>query len=347
MLAKGFGGAERLFVDFCLSFAEIGQQVQAVCLTGSKSAEMLSKHPSVQLNTISVAGTWDPFAPAKIGRLIKQHKSQIVQAHLARAALLAGKACIKQGLPLVVTTHNYIDIKYYKYVTMLVPPTGDQYVYYSNRGIEASRMKTIRHFSGIEPRKGPAISKSETIHVIAMGRLVHKKGMHILLQAFAILQENTRRKADLRIGGTGPEQRALESQIESLGLKDKVTLHGWADDVESFLRSGDVFVLPSLDEPFGLVVLEAMAIGLPIISSDTQGPREILDTDTAWLSRTGDAESLAAALKVACENDNERRRKSENALQRYEQMYSRQAVIPEFMNLFDTLLTAKTKPSPH
>ncbi len=346
MLARGFGGAERLFVDMCLSFAEAGQQVQAICQTDSKSAALLSKHPEVKLQTISVLGAWDPFAKRTIRRLLEQHGSQIVQAHLARGAFLAGQACKKAGLPLVVTTHNYIDIKYYKYVTVLVPPTRDQYTYYLGKGIEAERMKIINHFSPIDPLEKTVNSNPTTLHIVTLGRLVRKKGYHVLLEAFARLGALVDRKCVLHIGGTGPEQQSLRAQINALGLEDKVNMVGWVDDVAGFLQKGDLFVIPSLDEPFGIVVLEAMAIGLPIVSSDCQGPREILDEDIAWLSKKGDADSLAMALHKACADHKERVRKSENARQRFKQMYSKQAVIPEFIALFDSLSATGTKPFP-
>lgn len=347
MLAKGFGGAERLFVDLCLSLSEVGQQVQAICLAGSKAAQILRQHPQVKVQTMSVLGTWDPFAARKIEQFLRQHQSQVVQAHLARGALLVGKACKKQGLPLVVTTHNYINIKYYKYVTMLVPPTRDQYAYYLDKGIKADHMKIINHFSSIEAAKNITNNNSTTLRIVTLGRLVQKKGYDVLIDAFARLEEKTEKQYKLEIGGTGPEYQALLAQIDRLGLTAKVTLTGWVEDVASFLQGGDLFVLPSLDEPFGIVVLEAMALGLPVVSSDSQGPTEILDEDTAWLSKAGDVESLAAAMQEACDDQDESKRKSENALQRFKQMYSKQAVIPEFIALFDSLLAKGSRPSQH
>ncbi|MBT7950386.1 MAG: glycosyltransferase [Gammaproteobacteria bacterium] len=347
MLAKNFGGAERLFVDLCLSLVGFEQEVQAICLKNSKSAEILSRHPQVQLDTISVLGTWDPFAPAKISRLALEHKSEVVQAHLARGALLTGKALKKIALPLVVTTHNYIDTKYYQYVTMLVPPTRDQYKYYLGKGVKADRLKLINHFTSLQAKEKSNASDPSILRIVTLGRLVTKKGFHVLLDAFAKLQERTKRKCELYIGGTGPEQEALIAQIETLDLTDKVKMVGWLDDVPGFLQEADLFVLPSLDEPFGIVVLEAMAYALPIVSSDSQGPVEILDEDCAWLSKTGDADSLATAMQHACDDYEERKRKSENVLSKFKQKYSKQVVIPEFLNLYASLLTTKNKPSQH
>ncbi len=130
-------------------------------------------------------------------------------------------------------------------------------------------------------------------------------------------------------------------QIDSLGLKENVSLEGWIGDIEGFLKEANLFVLPSLDEPFGIVVLEAMALGIPIVSSDSKGPKEILDDETAWLFKTGDVDSLALKLQLAVDDHVERFRKSENALRVFKQNYSKQVVVPEFIQLFNSLLAAK------
>jgi glycosyltransferase involved in cell wall biosynthesis len=345
MLAKGFGGAERLFVDLCLSLAEFEQEVQAICVNGSESALILARHPQIRLQTISLLGSWDPLASGKIKAFLLEHQSQLVQAHLARGALIAGKACKSLGLPLVVTAHNYVDVKYYKNVSALVPATSDQYAHYLNRGIASADMKIIKHFSMIEPAAEPKSENKNKIRIMALGRLVHKKGFHLLLDAFAKLPGGQDLHYELVIGGSGPEQKALTAQIQTLGIADRVKLAGWVDDAASFLGEGDLFVLPSLDEPFGIVVLEAMAMGIPIVSSTSQGPSEILDEDCAWMFENGDSASLLQALSRACDNYQERLRRSSNALQRFRQSYSKKAVLGEFIALYQSLLVEKNQPS--
>jgi glycosyltransferase involved in cell wall biosynthesis len=347
MLAKGFGGAERLFVDLCLSLAEFNQQVQAICVKGSESSRILAQHPQIRLKTIDLMGSWDPFASRKVKNLLLQHQSQIVQAHLARGALIAGKACKRIGLPLVVTTHNYVDIKYYKNVSVLVPATSDQYAYYLDQGIAAADMKIINHFSMIEAAPGPKSENKTGIRIMALGRLVHKKGFHLLLDAFSKLPARQDFRYELIIGGSGAEKKSLTTQIQTLGLEDKVNLVGWVDDVPSFLKDGDLFVLPSLDEPFGIAILEAMAMGIPIVSSKSQGPREILDEDCAWMFENGDPESLLEVLTRASSNYQERLKRSNNALQRFRQSYSKKAVLGEFIALYDSLLIEKNEPYQH
>jgi glycosyltransferase involved in cell wall biosynthesis len=206
-------------------------------------------------------------------------------------------------------------------------------------------MKLINHFSPLQEKEKSSISDPSVLRIVTLGRLVNKKGFHVLLGAFAEMQKKTKTKSELFIGGTGPEQNELIKQSKELGLTENVNFVGWLDNVTEFLQDADLFVLPSLDEPFGIVVLEAMALGLPIVSSDSQGPKQILDEDCAWLSKAGDKNSLAKALLQAGDNYDERVRKSNNALERFKQNYSKQVVIPQFIELFDCLLKEQSRPS--
>ncbi len=346
MLAKGFGGAERLFVDMCVAFSTAGLEVQAICQAGSESAEILKERDEIRLKTISVLGAWDFFAVKKIQSLLLEHNSELVQAHLARGALLAGRACRKLNLPLVVTTHNYIDPKYYKYVTRLVPPTQDQYNYYLQQGVLAEKMSKIDHFSPLEPVLPRPKEENTTIRLRALGRLVEKKGFDVLIDAFAELNKNDQQVYELRIGGSGSQQETLQAQIDRFGLGKKIKLVGWVDDVQEFLQDGDVFVLPSRDEPFGIVVIEAMAAGIAIVSTDCKGPMEVLDENTAWLCEKNNVSALSIAIKSAANSEMLRLQKSSLASTKFDQIYSHKAVIPQFIELYSQVLKEQSKPVP-
>jgi glycosyltransferase involved in cell wall biosynthesis len=92
-------------------------------------------------------------------------------------------------------------------------------------------------------------------------------------------------------------KRSVEERRRALGLEGSTALLDHRDDVAAVLAALDVLVCPSDHEPFGMVVLEAMAAGRPVVASDSGGPAEILEHETSGLLfRTGDAEALAAAL---------------------------------------------------
>ncbi|HWE96318.1 MAG TPA: glycosyltransferase family 4 protein [Tepidisphaeraceae bacterium] len=136
------------------------------------------------------------------------------------------------------------------------------------------------------------------------GRLVDWKAVDVLLGAFAKVAEKNAARLDVM--GDGPMRSQLQAQAKTLHLDGQVTFHGWVAqaDCAARLREADALVLPSLYECGGAVVLEAMAMGLPVIATDWGGPADYLDATCGILvppkSRGQFVEDLAAAmLKLA------------------------------------------------
>ena len=154
-------------------------------------------------------------------------------------------------------------------------------------------------------RAGNNRTSNNTVPVIiAAGRFVEKKGFADLIDAAAILQGKNI-AGNIEIYGTGQLSAALASKIEQLGVKN-LTIKGWADDLATCFRAADIFCLPSHEEPFGLIVGEAMLAGLPVVASNTDGPSDILGADGTNKEATlhygglifprGNPEALADAL---------------------------------------------------
>ncbi len=147
----------------------------------------------------------------------------------------------------------------------------------------------------------PAPRTSKT--VLAVGRLVHAKGFDILLQAWAtVVQAHPDWR--LAIVGEGEERPALETQIRTLGIAGSVDLPGARANIEDDYRGAAIFCLSSRYEGFGLVLLEAMAYGLPVLSTDCEaGPKEIIrHEENGLLVTAGSSTSLAAGIQRLIEN---------------------------------------------
>jgi glycosyltransferase involved in cell wall biosynthesis len=113
---------------------------------------------------------------------------------------------------------------------------------------------------------------------------------------------------------SGENRRSLEKLINELGLNQRISLTGWVDDVARLLPTFDLFVSPSRSEPFGLSIVEAMAAGVPVIATASEGAREIIDDgETGRLVSIGDAEALANAIVELLADSQERERLSENS----------------------------------
>jgi glycosyltransferase involved in cell wall biosynthesis len=138
--------------------------------------------------------------------------------------------------------------------------------------------------------------------IATAGRLVSVKDHRTLITAFALLR--SKRPARLVIFGEGPLEAELRAQAAALGMSQSVLLPGYVNDPQACYRAADLFVLSSTSEGFGNVLIEAMAGGVPVVSTDApHGPREILaDGRFGMLTRVGDAEALAAAMAETLDN---------------------------------------------
>lgn len=132
--------------------------------------------------------------------------------------------------------------------------------------------------------------------VLAVGRLVEVKGFDSLIRAFSLVRKNT--DVRLIILGEGPLRKKLQGLIDSLDLNEVVSMPGFVENPYSYMKNADLFVLASLSEGFGNVLVEAMACGTPVVSTNCPtGPAEILEGGK-WgrLVPVNNSEKLANAI---------------------------------------------------
>ena len=147
-----------------------------------------------------------------------------------------------------------------------------------------------------EPTDHPWLIGSDRPVVLAAGRLVEEKGFHTLLSAFSMLLK--RRRARLIVLGKGPNLSALLSQAEDLGVRNHVDFPGFIANPYAYMANANLFVLSSRAEGLPTVIVEAMACGCPVVSTDCHfGPAEILEGGRLGeLVPVGDALALADAM---------------------------------------------------
>lgn len=169
---------------------------------------------------------------------------------------------------------------------------------------------------------------SRLFRIVTAGRLNQQKGFHLLVDAIADLRPKFQEiEFRLAILGNGPHRDSLEKQIAALNLEEAVHLVGFQDHAIAWYRSADVFVLPSLVEGMPNVLLEAMACGTPVISSDCRsGPAEILEGGRYGnLVPAGSAEELCDAIAAMLMNPSPARERAAEAKTHVAQCWSAQA----------------------
>jgi L-malate glycosyltransferase len=139
--------------------------------------------------------------------------------------------------------------------------------------------------------------------------------------------------------GDGPDRPEAAFEAESLGIADRVVFLGKQDSVAELLTCADLFLLPSASESFGLVALEAMAAGVPVIASDTGGlPEVVLNGETGFLAPVGDVEAMADAGVAVLADPRAWTRVSEAARARATERFGVDRVVPRYEQFYQKIL---------
>lgn len=147
-------------------------------------------------------------------------------------------------------------------------------------------------------------AKEPPVRIAFLGRIGARKGAFDLIRAFAQLPAECRDRAQLMLAGDGEVQGAI-ALVNQLGLSQQITLMGWlsAAECKQLLSTSHLFALPSYNEGLPMAVIEAMAWGLPVISTPVGGiPELISHQKTGYLVEPGDIDSLAKSMQFLIEN---------------------------------------------
>ena len=183
-----------------------------------------------------------------------------------------------------------------------------------------------------EPRK------ADPFVFIWAGRLEHVKGVDLLLVAVKKLSEKTDRRFLVRLAGKGSLKEELEHQAEALGVADRVSFLGRLsrEDMLIEMQEANCFILPTRYEAFGVVLIEAMATGLPLIATRSGGPESIVTRENGLLIEPENVDELAAAMQEIMANIKDY--SAEVIRKQTLKRYGDRSVIKQYIQLFLQLL---------
>jgi len=297
MLGKEPGGIEQAFIDYLVAFERLNHTSIGILSKGVKGREELS--PYIQLQHISNFGEWDIFASMRLKQLINKICPDVIITHGRRAAKLI-KLAVK-NIPVVGVTHNY-SLDYLLKLDYVFATTQDLKNHLINLGYDETKIfyvPNMINLNSIKVKANPSQIKFRSPPVIGtMGRFVKKKGFDLFIKALSILKDEG---IDFRaiIGGDGEELSNLKNTAKSLHLQDLIEFPGWIINKEIFFSDMDIFCLPSLHEPFGIALLEALSYKKPIVSFNSEGPFEIgTDKKDLLFAELGNERDLAEKIKL-------------------------------------------------
>jgi len=246
-------------------------------------------------------------------RLLKEgFRPDVIHAHVYSAGVPAVLLGMRYGIPVVVTEHftgfprglirglERLKAKFaFERAALVLPVNEDLKKHIEALGIRA-RFQVVPNVvdtSLFSPPSEHRAKRDDKKRLLTVALLTPKKGIPYLLGALAQLREK-RDDFVLDIVGDGPNRAEYEELTRKLGLQDIVCFHGLKtkQEVAEFMKQCDIFVLPSLFETFGVVLIEALACGKPVIASKIGGPDEIVTDEVGRLVPPGDSEALARTL---------------------------------------------------
>jgi glycosyltransferase involved in cell wall biosynthesis len=188
-----------------------------------------------------------------------------------------------------------------------------------------------------EPLHHPWFQPGEPPVILGVGRLTRQKDFAALLRAFAIVHQEM--PARLMILGEGEERKKLERLAQNLGIAQDVALPGFVDNPYKYMARASVFVLSSRWEGPGHVLVEALALGIPIVATDCPyGPREILlDGKAGMLVPVGDHESMAKAILELLRNPIKAKQLVEEGVRTAARYYV-DASVQKYLSILDGLV---------
>jgi glycosyltransferase involved in cell wall biosynthesis len=289
MFGRGRGGLEQVFLDYCEALLAGGHEVVTLIHPDAAIRPALEQQ-RVAFHAIGNRNAWDPVATLRLRSWLKYTAPDATLAHGNRAISLLKFA---GATPLIGVAANY-TVKGGGLDAVLCP-TQDLARHCRARGFAGS-ISVVPHAVSA-PTHPPSRDWHDPPVIGAMGRFVEKKGFHVLIEALRHLRGAAVPFRAI-IAGAGEEAAVLQRLTQERGLDSVVTYPGWQDDTARFFGTIDIFCLPSLHEPFGIVVLEAMAQALPVIATDSEGPSEILhDGEDGMIVPKSDPTALAVAIE--------------------------------------------------
>jgi len=327
-----YGGAEKQMELLAKHLRPLGYSVSLACGAYSvlkrRKPELDKVYEHVYL--LPTIHKHDPRHYTKLKKLLKIGGFDLIHIHLwnpgsCRYAFWAARHA---NVPIVTTEHDPFGLAGLKgkikrmcldRSDQMIAISMDNFRHLSEYGEDVKNRLNLIH-NGIEldryldnEDKASLPVKDGDIVITCAAELHERKGQKYLIEAFKKLRHEMP-TLHLMLVGTGPNEKELKKKYG-----DVTNLHflGWREDVPQILRASDVFVLPSLREAFGLVLLEAMASGVIVVATDNGGTTDIIeDGKSGYLVPPANSDRLADAIRTILRNPDQKRDIEKTALER-------------------------------
>lgn len=355
--ASSFGGGERYVADLTNSLTARGHVLYVAVRPGSPLVRHLQLPPERVL-TLPLRNALDVQSAHELDRIVRRYRIEVVHAHMARDYSLASYAARRnRQTKFVATRHVLFQLNRLHRHTLaraerVIAVSGAVAGELRRQGILNEKQIALIH-NGIEvERFNRACASFDRVQFLrsmglpphcllvgSIGELRTLKRHDDFIRAAALIvakfPETHFVLAGLDTSASGEVHKDLERLVGELGLKDCFYFVGWLDEAEKLLCAMDVFVSASETESFGLAIAEAMAAGTAVVTTETEGAKELIeDQTTGVLVPIGDVPRIADAVNKLLEDPERRREMGARAQEAANTRFSLQRMVDQIEKIY-------------
>jgi glycosyltransferase involved in cell wall biosynthesis len=354
---KGVGGAEQHLLQLLPAVRERGVDARVLSLDAGGDADRFHRaldDRGVPWRRVSTRLDISPRLAGAVVRATRAERPDLLHTHMVHGDVYGSIAASVLRVPFVSSRHNddryllgpfrYVDRAFMRRVRRVIAISDAVRQFLVLTGLPEGKLSTI-HYGLDELPAAPSELTPEQAGVapdcqlvLAIGRLIQQKDHETLLRAFALVREG-RPGARLAILGWGALEEQTHALANELGLADAVVLPGRVEP-RAWLERADVFAHTSRWEGFGIVLLEAMLAGLPIVATRVSAVPEIVaDGQSGLLVDPGDAPAFAVALAELLDDPSRRRLLGQAGLARVRAEFSVARMTRRTVDVYREALT--------
>ena len=337
MAGAEFGGAEAFFVRLVIGLHNAGLDQRVVIRKNERRAQVL-RDAGLDPVELDFGGRFDFKTSMMLRRQLRDFRPHVVLTWMNRAtSKMPRRRPSDLDYVLAARLGGYYNLKYYKACDHLVGNTQDICDYLIKEGWPEDKTHYLPNFVAADHRS--PIARSE-LHIpdrakmiLTLGRLHTNKAFDTLIKALVDVPE-----AYLVIAGEGPEREALTTLAQELGVRPRIRMLGWRDDVPELMAASNLFVCPSRHEPLGNVVIEGWAQNRPVVAAASQGPVSLIqDGVDGLLTPIDDSSAMATAINKVLGDEVFAGDLAQAGRGRYEREFTEQKVVQHYLDFFQRI----------
>jgi glycosyltransferase involved in cell wall biosynthesis len=298
-------------------------------------------------------GKFNPFAATRLANWAREQQLDIIHGHGFKSDLLGLLTATLAGCRVMTTPHGWslgkdrklqfyekLDRFSFRYMNMVCPLSPDLADGLTG-SVDHSRLRLI--FNGVdidEIQEAESVQRSypESYTIGYIGQLIERKDMPTLISALHILAKE-RDNIRLIVLGDGAKRVELREESERLGISGRVDFLGFRPDAAAWLKTFDLFILPSRLEGIPRCIMEAMAATVPVVVTDIPGNRNLVShKDTGLLYSVGDSRQLAECIAFMMDHPAEAQEMAIRGKRKVEEEYSSRKMAREYAEIYQELV---------